>query len=80
MDYRRQFIKDVAPNIYIKYILEKLEEVHTFLCRSALWLIPKGQSNPNNIGRKLKNKLGLLWILPLFISDALPNNIYGRLF
>lgn len=27
MDYKRRFIKDTAPNVYIKYVLEKLEEV-----------------------------------------------------
>jgi hypothetical protein len=31
MDYKRQFLKEIAPNIYIKYILEKLEEVSLFI-------------------------------------------------
>lgn len=25
MDYKKQFIKDVAPNVYVKYVIEKLE-------------------------------------------------------
>lgn len=29
MDYQKKFIKEIAPNTYIKYVLEKLEEVHS---------------------------------------------------
>ncbi len=31
MDYSKKFIREVAPNVYIRYILEKLEEVQVYL-------------------------------------------------
>ena len=54
MDYQKKFIREVAPNVYIKYILEKLEQVKMDLTQIRFMVNVKGIKDNEEYKKQLQ--------------------------